>query len=202
MEEKIVLCFDIRVPLETRLATVDQDAWPEVQRMKNTSEFEKKSPLNPHPMEWSPAPWFLYPGYFSHIPKSWIQNKISHNFCINAYCVSAEDFSLMRNKYGREVRLFDFLFRPPFELLIKNHWSSLGFDICSMDLTISAISSTKEVMFAKKYEHIWNEHGLIKTRKFCIKIMKSNDFKPHDPVTFIPVEIYTNHFAPIKNGGR
>jgi len=44
MRKKIVLCFDIRVPLETRLATVDQDLWPDIRRIKNTSEFKKNPP--------------------------------------------------------------------------------------------------------------------------------------------------------------
>jgi len=158
--------------------------------------------LRPHPLKWSPAPWFLYPGYFPHIPISWIQEKTSNDFCINAYCVAEEDFLFIQKECGNYDCYSDFFSCLSLEILIENHWSSLGFDICSTDLVVSAISTTREMEFAGKYECIWNEYGLIKNRNFCTKLINSEEFNPHDPTTFIPVEIYTNYFAPVKNGDR
>jgi len=179
-----------------KVATVDLNTWPGIQGKGNTSEFKKKSPLMPHPMEWTPMKWVVCASFFSHIPALWIRKK-SNDFCINAYCICTEDLLDIEDIHGKFFSSEDMLRRFSVEFLVENNWSSLGFDICSVDLGISVIYSTKEMHFAKKYKHMWNEYGLIKNRNYCLKLMKFTEFSPHDPTNFISVEIYTNHFAPI-----
>jgi len=195
IEKKVILCFDFRRPFKN-IATIDPIVWPYIQCIENAEEFKKKSPLEPKIMEWFPPEWVLCTGFFSHIPTAWIQKKTSNDFCVNAYCISRNDFLFLEGKFKDDFYPNDFLYRPSLELLIENNWISLGFDVGSASLSTSAIYTTEEMQYAKRHKHMWNEYGLIKNSEYCLELMSSNEFKPHDPTTFMPVEIWTNNFAP------
>jgi len=198
MKKKIVLCFDTRAPLETRLATVDQNIWPNIWRIKNDCDFKKKSPIAPLPMECAPTRWPACSSFFSCIPPLWIKKRLNNDFCINAYCVAIRDFLFIQHEYGEYFYTNDCCCNPPVEFLAKNGWHSLGFDICDADLCTSLIHTTKEMQFSRKYEYMWNEHGLIKKLVYCRRLMRMKEYNPRDPTIFIPVEIYTNNFTAIK----
>jgi len=171
--------------------------WPDVLCAENTLEYKKKSPLNPLPMEWKPMGWVACDDFFSCVPPLWIREKTSNDFCINAYCLSIVDIARIKNRYGERFYNDEYCHNPSVEFLAENHWCSLGFDICDVSLSMSVIHTTQEMQFAEKYTHMWNDHGLIRSLNHCRTLMRMKEFKPHDPTTFTPVEIYTNHFAPI-----
>jgi len=195
--KKVVLCFDFREPLK-KMATVDKIVWPDIDFLEGpiNGGINFFAALS---TESQPEKWAACDAFFSYVPSLWIQKKPSTMFCINAYCVTIKDFLRIQKKYGGYFYAGDWRSNKSIGFLIKSGWRSLGFDICSASLNTSLIYTTEEMNFAKRHMKMWNNYGLIKKIDYCRKLMKSSEFNPHDPTTFIPVEIYTNYFSPVKN---
>jgi len=56
--------------------------------------------------------WVACSDFFSNMPPIWIQKRASHDFCINAYCISGDDFLFLGNKFKGDSYPDDFLCRP------------------------------------------------------------------------------------------
>lgn len=184
MSDKTLICYDFRNPLN-EIATVDKNIWPGPSKDFSKILEEYGVFLNICNFSFD----FLF-----DIPINLIKSKYNGEFCINSYFVSSLDVSKIEEIYG-EIYFSDKLKYYYARNLIIENWRSIGFDICSIDMSVSAIYSTKEINIeeVRKLSFV-NKYGLIKNIKNCHEIISSSKFKTHDQVNFIPVEIYTNYF--------
>lgn len=181
---KEILCFDFRVPLGAR-ATTDVNIWKcSDGAVKDLDRrFGGLSQL---------LDWYVAVGFYEAIPFEWILGTKVDQYHINAYVVDGADLKNLTQMYG------DFM--PPnyggnshLKEHVLSNWSSLGFDICTPDLAVSAIHSVKDLnkcLAAEAYK--FNSRGLMANRNECMRIILNNSFSLHDGPGFIPVEIFTN----------
>lgn len=181
---KEILCFDFREPLGV-IATTDVNIWKSSDgAVKDLDRrFGGLSQL---------LDWYVAVGLYEAIPFEWIFGPEVDQYHINAYVVDGADLKNLIQMYG------DFI--PPNygdNLRAKEHvltnWSSLGFDICTPDLAVSAIHSIEDLntcFAADAYK--FNSHGLLLNRNECMEILLNNSHLLHDGPGFIPIEIFTN----------
>jgi len=181
---KELLCFDFREAL-AKNATVDLNVWP-------NSNVAVDRFLLKYGDECRPVESYFSADFYDEIPGAWIYDENNDKFSINAYFVDSRDLSKIQNMYGlkstnnaKDISLI--------RSYILSSWCSLGYDICTPDLSVSAISSVNELNFAQeKYMCFWNEYGLLKSKEACEKIISDDEFCPHDGVDFLAVEIYVS----------
>ncbi|GAB2706545.1 hypothetical protein [Comamonas sediminis] len=181
---KEILCFDFRVPLGA-VATTDVNIWKcSDGAVKDLDKrFGGLSQL---------LDWHVAVGFYETIPIDWILSPAVDQYHINAYVVDAADLKNLIQMYGGFTPTSDGNNSHAKEHVLSN-WSSLGFDICTPDLAVSAIHSVKDLntcFSADAYK--FNSRGLLLNRSECMKIIRNNSFSLHDGPGFIPVEIFTN----------
>jgi len=186
---KEILCFDFRVPLGA-VATTDVNIWKcSDGAVKNLDKrFGGLSQL---------LDWYVAVGFYEAIPFEWILGTEVDQYQINAYVVDGADLKNLNQMYGDFMRS-----RCGGNFHVKEHvlsnWSSLGFDICTPDLAVSAIHSIEDLnMCFATDAYKFNSCGLLLSRNECMKIILNNRFSLHDGSGFIPVEIFTNK---MRNG--
>lgn len=181
---KEILCFDFRVPLGA-VATTDVNIWKCADGA--VKDLDRRYGGLSQLLD-----WYVAVGFYEAIPIDWILSPALDQYHINAYVVDAVDLKNLIQMYGG--------FTPPShgnnshakEHVLSN-WSSLGFDICTPDLAVSAIHSVKDLnkcLAADSYK--FNSRGLMSNRNECMRIILNNSFSLHDGSGFIPVEIFTN----------
>lgn len=181
---KEILCFDFRVPLGA-VATTDVNIWKcsDGAVRDLDKRFGGLSQL---------LDWYVAVGFYEAIPFEWILGTEVDQYQINAYVVDGADLKNLIQMYGDFIPANEENNSRVREYVLSN-WHSLGFDICTPDLAVSAIHSIEELKtcFAEN-SYKFNLHGLLMNRKECMKIFSNNKFSLHDGPHFIPVEIYTN----------
>ena len=189
--KKNLLCLDFREVLIAN-ATVDLNVWRKASWAIDDleSKYGKGGRL--------PA-WHVSLDFYAAMPLCWAENKNNGGYVVNAYFVADEEIECVVNMYGAEDEEEDELAaqgRSALRKHILSNWFSLGYDVCTPDLAVSAIYSTGELIFAKKkYGNAWNEYGLVKNRDNCLEIIKDSEFHAHDGTIFIHVEIYTSSLS-------
>ncbi len=181
---KEILCFDFRVPLDA-IATTDVNIWKCFDgAIKDLHRrFGGLSQL---------LDWYVAVGFYESIPIDWILSPAVDQYHINAYAVDAADLKNLIQMYGGFTLPRDGNNWHAKEHVLNN-WSSLGFDICTPDLAVSAIHSIEDLnMCVATDAYKFNSCGLLLSRNECIKIILNNRFSLHDGSGFIPVEIFTN----------
>lgn len=184
MITKEILCFDFRAPLGA-IATTDPNIWKcsECAIEELDKKFGGRSRL---------LDWYVAVGFYKDMPIEWILEQEAQQYKINAYVVDAADLKNVIEMYGDFIQPNNKNNRLAKEYILNN-WSSLGFDICTPDLAVSAIHSIKDLDICLEMNpNEFNSCGLLQNRDCCIRIISENNFLFHDGQGFMPVEIYTN----------